>query len=241
MNESLPDVETDDPTGVVLAGGYSRRFGDRDKALARLGGRPLLARVVGRLGDVADRVVVSCRSDQRAAFDDALAVDDGVSVTVEFVADPVPDRGPLYGFRAALGAVETETCALTACDAPFLDPRLVADLAARLESTANAPDAPDAAAVLADERLVPTQAVYRTGPARAAAEELLDAGVTRLSALLDRLDALAVPAEEVAGDAERSLFDVDTPADREAAVRMLRELAEAEASDAGRRETSVPR
>ncbi|WP_162224234.1 molybdenum cofactor guanylyltransferase [Halorussus salinus] len=245
MSELLPDFETDDPTGVVLAGGYSRRFGDRDKALARLGGRALLARVVGRLGEVADRVVVNCRADQRAAFADALAADDSAaddsaerfdatSVPVEFVADPVADRGPLYGFRAALGAVESETCLLAACDAPFLDPRLLADLAERVVRGER-----DAAAVLADQRPVPTQAAYRTAPTEEACDALLDADVARLAALFDRLDARAVPAAEVAGDAERSLFDVDTPADHGRAARLLRDGGDG--SRVGGREVTRPR
>lgn len=125
-----------DITGVVLAGGHSRRFGDRDKALARLGDRTLLARVVGRLGAAVDSVVVNCRGDQRAAIAEALdlPVDSKseADVRVRFAVDPVPDRGPLFGFRTALQTVETGTCALAACDTPFLDSHLVADLADRL-------------------------------------------------------------------------------------------------------------
>ncbi|UPV75362.1 molybdenum cofactor guanylyltransferase [Halorussus limi] len=226
MSETSRASATDDLTGVVLAGGYSRRFGERDKALARLGGRPMLARVVGRLSEAADRVVVNCRTDQRAAFADALDARDPVGAPVEFVADSVPDGGPLVGFRTALSAVETPTCALAACDAPFLDPRVVADLAARLPPTDSGESA-DAAAVRSGGRRHPTQAVYRTAPTEAACEALLDADVTRLSALLDCLDARAVPAETVAGDAARSLFDVDTPADRAEAARMLRGRSDA--------------
>lgn len=207
--------ETDDLTGVVLAGGYSRRFGERDKALARLGGRPLLARVVTRLAEATERVVVNCRADQRDRFERALA-SSSVPVPVAFVTDPVPDRGPLFGFRTALRAVESEACALAACDAPFLDPRLVSDLAERLDTAET-----EAVALRTGEQLHPTQAVYRTGPAEAACEDLLDAEEARLAALLDRLDHRAVPAESAAGNAARSLFDVDTPADRERAEQLL--------------------
>jgi hypothetical protein len=38
---------------------------------------------------------------------------------------------------------------------------------------------------------------------------------------LDRLDHRAVPPESAAGNAARSLFDVDTPGDRERAESML--------------------
>ncbi|WP_276299319.1 molybdenum cofactor guanylyltransferase [Halorussus lipolyticus] len=209
---------TDELTGVVLAGGYSRRFGDEDKALADLGGRPLLGRVVARLAEVADRVVVNCRADQRRRFERALAPESAaVSASVGFAEDPVPDRGPLFGFRTALAEVETEACALAACDAPFLDPRLVADLAGRLVEDETA----QAVALRTGGRPHPTQAVYRTAPAESACESLIDAGESRLSALLDRLATRPVSAEEVAGNPARSVFDVDTSADRERAEAML--------------------
>ncbi|WP_435181136.1 molybdenum cofactor guanylyltransferase [Halorussus sp. AFM4] len=218
---SASGPESGDPVGVVLAGGYSRRFGDRDKALARLGGRPLLARVVAQLGTATDRVVVSCRADQRAAFADALDSpadpERTADVRVRFAADPVPDRGPLYGFRTALRTVEAETCVLAACDAPFLDPRLVADLADRLA----ADPAADGVAVRAGDGPRPVPAAYRTAPALEGCDALLDAGEGRLSALFDRLAVRRVPADDAAGDAARSLFDVDTPADRERAAAAL--------------------
>ena len=230
----LPDVtESATLTGVVLAGGFSRRFGERDKALARLDGEPLLARVVARLGRVADEIVVSCRTDQRDRFAAALA---DSRPPVRFAADPEPDRGPLYGFGAALDGTETERCALATCDAPFLDPRLLADLRDRLAGT----DAAAAAVRTADGRRQPTQAVYRTARAEAACAALLDAGERRLAALPERLDCETVPADEAAGDAARSFFDVDTPADRERAIEPL-DADSGAAARRPKREAAPPR
>ena len=39
-------------SGIVLAGGVSRRLG-RDKSMEMLGDRPLISRVIGRLSGVA--------------------------------------------------------------------------------------------------------------------------------------------------------------------------------------------
>ena len=67
--------------GVVLAGGRSSRFGS-DKALAELGGKPLLAHAVERLGAWCDDVVVAGRETAAARG----------------IADwPRPDMGPLGG------------------------------------------------------------------------------------------------------------------------------------------------
>lgn len=197
-------------TGVVLAGGNSRRFGESDKALARIGGDPLLLRVVARLGEVVETVVVSCRSDQRDPFEATL---ESTAVPVQFVEDPTADCGPLFGFRTALENVETHRCVLATCDTPFLDPRTLADLVGRLEAGF------DAVAVwTADGRLQPSQAAYRTAPTVSACDHLFDSGQRRLVALFNRLDSLAVPVDRVDGNATVSLFDVDTPTDYAQAV-----------------------
>lgn len=46
-------------TGVVLAGGHSRRFGPEEKVLAELDGDPLVARVIDRVATVGEEVIVS--------------------------------------------------------------------------------------------------------------------------------------------------------------------------------------
>ena len=78
-----PAAMIDDCTGLVLAGGESRRMG-RDKTVLEFGGRSLLQSAVDRLREVFPQVWVSVR--QRRA-----------EVTVPQVLDEVPDAGPLAG------------------------------------------------------------------------------------------------------------------------------------------------
>src|SRR5579859_5479057 len=78
-------------TGVVLAGGASRRMG-RDKAALVLDGEPLLARVVSRLREAVDRVIVIGPPDR------AAIVPSDVSVFL----DLEPGLGPLGGIYSAL-------------------------------------------------------------------------------------------------------------------------------------------
>ena len=101
--------------GAVLAGGQSRRFGS-DKALALLGGKPLITHVLDRLGpQVAALVVVGRRHPGSVSLADR----------------PRPGLGPLGGLAAALahGAAHGFDAVLTSgCDLPDLP----LDLRARL-------------------------------------------------------------------------------------------------------------
>ena len=58
-------TSNDEITGVILAGGMSRRLG-RNKALELVGGRPLISRVIERVGSVANQILVVVNNDQRS-------------------------------------------------------------------------------------------------------------------------------------------------------------------------------
>lgn len=222
-------------TGVVLAGGRSRRFGDRDKALVEIEGEPMVARVVRRLSGTVDRIVVGCRADQRAAIERALRDADAESVPtgpdpersdpiadaraapgfggtpVGFALDESPDGGPLAGVRDAFATVDADYAAVVACDLPGVDPDLVEHLFDRSEGR-------DAAVPEDAEGYVqPALAVYRVDATREAAERLLAADRRSLRAALEVLDVVIVPADVVAEHTgPRSLLDVDSVADLEA-------------------------
>src|SRR5437667_8674025 len=103
---------------VILAGGKSSRMG-RPKAWLPFHGQPMLARVLGRLGPLfAERVVV------RAPDQDLPPVD------ARFVEDEAPGQGPVAGLAAGLAAINGPLAFATSCDAPFIDPRVVAHLLA---------------------------------------------------------------------------------------------------------------
>ena len=197
-------------TGVVLAGGYSTRFGEEDKALAEIDGTPMLARVVDRLAAVVDCVVVSCRTDQQPAFERALAALD-CDCPIRFVTDPEPDRGPLAGIAHAFDAVASAYAAVVACDMPFVDPSFIGFL---FEQAAG-----HEAAVpeLKDGYHQPTQAVYRVDRLSAVADRRLAADDLSLQGALDALDTVVIPAATVSAHTDwRSLTDVNSRADLEA-------------------------
>ena len=104
--------------GVVLAGGASRRMGDRDKLLETLGGRTLLANAIERLEPQVDRVVVAGPSTLEA------------HCSVPVLPDPIEGRaGPLAGLLAAMGVAGDDMVLTVPADTPFFP----TDLAQRLD------------------------------------------------------------------------------------------------------------
>ena len=99
--------------GVVLAGGLSRRLG-RDKAVEVFDREPLVHRVIGRLSELVDEVVVVANNSERAG---ALPLPDGVKTAV----DIYPDTGSLGGIFTGVSFVESEWSIVVACDMPFLN------------------------------------------------------------------------------------------------------------------------
>jgi len=196
-------MDTSATSAVVVAGGRSTRFGDREKALAPIDGTPMLRRVADRVVPLVDEFVVNCRQDQREAFADAL---DGLAP--RFAVDPVPDRGPVAGLRTGLRVAAGRRAVALACDRPFVEPGLFAHLLDRARVT-------DAAAVVprADGRPQPLSAVYDVRAARGACTRVLDRGDRRLAAVLDEL-AVTTVAEATVVDlaSPRALANVNTPA-----------------------------
>ena len=196
--------------GVVLAGGGSTRFGEREKALAELDGKPLLARAVDGLAPAVDGVVVNCRDDQVSAFRSAL---NSSSTDIAFACDPTPDMGPAAGLVAALAAVAVPRVAVVACDMPFVDARFVDVLFGSMG---------DAAGVVprVGGRRQPTCAVFRTEPARLAARDAVTDDSGSLRDVLGRIDVVELPESRVLAETSRETFtDVNTPAALEDAKR----------------------
>ncbi|ELY43953.1 molybdenum cofactor guanylyltransferase [Natronorubrum bangense] len=197
--------------GVVLAGGYSTRFGDTDKAVADLAGVPMIRRVVDRLATLTDAVVVNCRDEQREAIQAALSDHD---VEVRYAIDPVPDRGPLAGIQVGLEAVDCEYAAVVACDMPFAEPALFEQLFEHARGH-------DGAVVrLEDGWYQTTQAVYRAASMARACEAALDDD-GRIITAFDQLDVVIVGEDELEAISERTFESIDTQAALRDAERRL--------------------
>ncbi len=166
-------------SGVVLAGGASRRLGV-DKATLSFGGRPLLEIVVEKLAAVCAEVIVACGS---------RAGGDKPPLPVRFVEDPIPGQGPLAGVQAALTAAPAEFALVVACDMPFLDPRLLAYMA-------GLPRRYQALVPRVGGRWHPLHAIYARS-CLPIIDSLLAQGGNSLEELLSRLDVQALSEDEL--------------------------------------------
>jgi len=200
-------------TGVVVAGGRSTRFGERDKAVADLDGTPMIRRVADRISIVVDALVVNCRPDQTTAIRDALA---GYPHAVAVAEDPEPDLGPIAGIRTGLRAASTEFAFVVACDMPFVDPALVTYLFERA-------DGYDAAVPqLEDQWFQTMHAVYRADAMAEACDDALARGDRKVLDPLFELDFVVVDDADVrAHGALESFENVNTPEEFAAAAERL--------------------
>ena len=137
--------DTDGVSGIVLAGGMSRRLG-RDKAVETIEGRTLISRVLDSLSHVTQELVVVVNNHER---EEELALPDSVVVAV----DIYPDTGSLGGIFTGLSASSNQWGFVVACDMPFLNLEL-------LEYLLSQRGGHDVVVPVMDHRPEPTHAAY---------------------------------------------------------------------------------
>jgi len=170
-------------SGVVLAGGASRRMG-RDKATLEVGGQTLLTRAARCLHDAgAVPVLVATGSAGRLGPLPWGEVDDGA----------FPGAGPLSGILAAARVATAPVVAVLAVDLPHASPAVLRWLRAqwRPEDAALVP-------VDADGRAQPLHGLVASDPAVAdAIEAALATGERRVRRVLGALGSrtVAVPLD----------------------------------------------
>ncbi len=182
-------------SAIVLAGGDSRRMG-RDKAWLPFEGRPLIARVIERLAEMFEDIVIGANRVGEFAF-----------LGREVVPDREAGRGPLMGIASALPRAKHDLAFVTACDVPSIDLRFARDLIAQADGFDMV------LPYTGDRKYEPLFAVYRKSVVEPALE-ILSGGGKPILALLDRVAVRLVEAR----DAGR-FGNINTPADLSALNR----------------------
>lgn len=193
-----------DVTGVLLAGGKSRRMG-QDKRFLLVGGRPLYERSLAVLRSLFQNVRIVIAQDSPPLLSD-----------VPVLRDLVPNCGTLGGIYTGLKEAPTEHIFTVACDMPFLNPEVIRYLVS-LKSAA------DIVIVRSDHGLQPTHAVYSRHCLRLF-EEMARVGRLKVQDLISHpsLSSRVVLHNELReiDPKGQSFLNVNTPADLQAIRRL---------------------
>ena len=201
-------------TGVILAGGKSRRMGE-NKALLPLGEDSLVEHVIRRMHRVTDELLLITNAPTEYTH-----------LGLPMHSDIIPDAGALGGIYTGLTYALHDTVLCAACDSPFLVPNLLTYLVSVLDEydavmpyTYKAPPSNNKDAPITLQTLC---AAYskRCLPI---IELMLQESELRVHALQERSNILTV-APEIwkAYDSEgHSFFNVNTPEDFEKAQTIL--------------------
>lgn len=99
-------------TGIILAGGKSRRMGT-EKGLVGFQGRPLISYAIDALAPHCDEILISANNDAYHQF--------GFRV----IPDEIPGSGPMGGIWSCLKQSSNEVCAVLSCDTPLVDQEVI--------------------------------------------------------------------------------------------------------------------
>ena len=197
-----------DVTGVLLAGGNSRRMGE-DKRYLVVGEQTLLERGLAVLRSIFQEVLVVIAQDSPS-----------LDVDARVVRDLVPDCGSLGGLYTGLTQATTPYIFVVACDMPFLDPAVITQFTSRRASA-------DIVIAKLAARLHPMHALYgkRCLPV---VEQMIRARQLKIQEMLSHASLhvrYVTEADLLTVDPSgRSFYNVNTPADLEVARSLLSQL-----------------
>jgi molybdopterin-guanine dinucleotide biosynthesis protein A len=202
-------------SAVVLAGGFSKRFG-RDKGLVELADKSLVLHVLDKISKVANETVVVVSSDsQREAFESSL----GQSARI--IIDNREEKSPLIGALTGFESVHGKYSLLLPCDTPFVSSKiasLLLDLC--INRSAAIPRWPNG-------YVEPLQAAYHTKSASTAARVALEQGKLDLRSMIASLRNVRYVSTMVLQQLDPQLltfFNVNDRGDLKRAGSLLKRL-----------------
>ncbi|WP_224407067.1 molybdenum cofactor guanylyltransferase MobA [Afifella sp. IM 167] len=203
-------------TGVILAGGLSRRMGG-DKPMKEIGGRPMMAYVVEKMLPQVDRLIINANGDPHRFDSFGLpVVPDGID------GNPGPLAGILAGMRwSQVFCPQAHFMASAAVDTPFFPTDLVERLAegcGRDEGTI--------AVAASFNGVHPVFGLWPIALADDLEEWLKKGKSNKILDFADRHLRLNVPFDHLEADGEQidPFFNVNTPDDAEQAETMMAAL-----------------
>ncbi|MGD2272092.1 MAG: molybdenum cofactor guanylyltransferase [Desulfobacterales bacterium] len=109
-------------SGVILAGGLSKRFNGRDKAFVQVGRKDIVTRLLDIFNDLFEEKILVTNDPMKYLCHDA-----------KLASDVFPIRSSLTGLQAGLFFAATPYAFIAACDTPFLKKGVIEILLENIE------------------------------------------------------------------------------------------------------------
>jgi molybdopterin-guanine dinucleotide biosynthesis protein A len=99
-------------TGIILAGGSSKRMNGENKSLLMLEGVTLIERQIRLMREICSEIIIVTNTPKVYL----RKVDESVRI----ITDYIPSKGPLSGMHAGLTLSQNQAAWIVSCDMPFL-------------------------------------------------------------------------------------------------------------------------
>jgi molybdopterin-guanine dinucleotide biosynthesis protein A len=200
-------------SAVILAGGFSRRFGS-DKALVLLKQKPLVCHVIDQISLTVNEVlVVVSNNKQKKKFQAFLK--NFIKIVIDEDESQSPLVGALTGFENASGKYSL----LLPCDTPLISTKIIEYLwSLKNNSSGVIPKWPNG-------YLEPLQAIYNTESATIAAKAALKEGLMNMRSMIEKLNTVEYVSTSTLNEIDPnhlSFFNINNPKDLEKAEFFLK-------------------
>lgn len=203
-----------DKTAIVLAGGFSHRFG-LDKGLLEIDNKPLILHVIDSVSSIVQEIIIVTNSKERIETYSKIIF----NPKVKFIVDLYDSRGPLAGALTGLSYATGKYSLLVPFDAPFMSKKILFLLFSLCKNrSAVIPKWPN-------NHIEPLHAVYHTKEAYKAAKNAIAQQETKVRAIIKRLNNVQyVPTKYIQKyDSNLQTFlNINTPSDLIKAKNILK-------------------
>lgn len=191
---------------IILAGGKSSRM-KREKAFVTINEQPLIERIISKVQDHFQEVIVVTNRPREYSYLD-----------VEIVTDIIPGLGPLSGIHAGLIHSSSTYNLVVPCDMPFVSTRLASLMIEEAEGY-------DIVVANSDNGLQPLHGIYGK-QCIPVIETALKQGVKKITEIYSQVNVKIIEENKLKswGITPEVFFNVNTPEDLLRANSLAQEL-----------------
>ena len=198
-------------TAIILAGGFSKRFGS-DKGILKIANTPLINHVVKRVSSLVNEIIIVTNSKKKIN----LYSKEIIGVKVAFFLDIYDSIGPLGGALTGLKHSAGDYSLIVPFDTPFLSKKILSllfDLCK--QQSAVIPRWPNG-------HIEPLHSVYQTKEAYKAALDAVNKNEKKVRSIIQRLQNVYYVSTKILQSFDPNLltfFNINTPSDLEIAKK----------------------